>query len=287
MSPAWTSSARAAETAQQHPAGFADLVAKVKPAVISVRVKMDASAEMTGATRSDDDNATPLQPGSPMEKFFQQFGQQFGQNAPNGMQQRHRTITGEGSGFFISADGYAVTNNHVVDHAKSVQVTTDDGTIYTAKVIGTDPKTDVALIKVDGKKDFPFVKFADQAPRIGDWVVAVGNPFGLGGTVTAGIVSARGRDIGAGPYDDYIQIDAPINKGNSGGPAFDVERQRDRRQHGDLLAVRRLGRHRLRHSGRHREDGRGPAQGQRPRHPRLARRADPAGDRRRSPTASA
>src|ERR1700688_595606 len=138
------------------------------------------------------------------------------------MPQGHRTITAEGSGFFVSADGYAVTNNHVVDHAKSVQVTTDDGTVYTAKVVGTDPKTDLALIKVDANKDFPFVKFADQAPRIGDWVVAVGNPFGLGGTVTAGIVSARGRDIGAGPYDDYIQIDAPINKGNSGGPAFDV-----------------------------------------------------------------
>src|SRR6202044_2263014 len=131
-------------------------------------------------------------------------------------------ITGEGSGFFISADGYAVTNNHVVDHAESVQVTTDDGTIYTAKVIGTDKKTDLALIKVDGKKDFSYVKFADQPPRVGDWVVAVGNPFGLGGTVTAGIVSARGRDIGAGPYDDYVQIDAPINKGNSGGPAFDM-----------------------------------------------------------------
>ena len=117
------------------------------------------------------------------------------------------------------------------------------------------------MIKVDGKKDFPYVKFADREPRIGDWVVAVGNPFGLGGTVTAGIVSARGRDIGAGPYDDYIQIDAPINKGNSGGPAFDIERQRDRRQHGDLLAVRRLGRHRLRHPGRHRENGGRPAQG--------------------------
>jgi serine protease Do len=89
-------------------------------------------------------------------------------------------------------------------------------------VIGTDPKTDVALIKVDGKNDFPFVQFADHEPRVGDWVVAVGNPFGLGGTVTAGIVSARGRDIGASAYDDYIQIDAPINKGNSGGPAFDV-----------------------------------------------------------------
>jgi serine protease Do len=115
-----------------------------------------------------------------------------------------------------------VTNNHVVDHAKTVQVTTDDGTKYTAKVVGTDPKTDLALIKVDGKSDFPYVKFADHGPRVGDWVVAVGNPFGLGGTVTAGIVSARGRDIGSGPYDDYIQIDAPINKGNSGGPAFDL-----------------------------------------------------------------
>jgi Trypsin-like peptidase domain len=91
------------------------------------------------------------------------------------------------------------------------------------KVVGADPKTDLALIKVDGKDDFSFVKFAEHAPRVGDWVIAVGNPFGLGGTVTAGIVSARGRDIGAGPYDDYVQIDAPINKGNSGGPAFDVE----------------------------------------------------------------
>ena len=140
---------------------------------------------------------------------------------PNGSPQRRQLVTGEGSGFFISADGYAVTNNHVVDHAKSVEVTTDEGKVYTAKVIGTDQKTDLALIKVDGS-DFPFVKFADHAPRIGDWVVAVGNPFGLGGTVTAGIVSARGRDIGAGPYDDFIQIDAPINKGNSGGPAFDL-----------------------------------------------------------------
>jgi len=116
-----------------------------------------------------------------------------------------------------------VTNNHVVDHAKSVEVTTDNGTIYTAKVVGTDPKTDLAVIKVDGRSDFPYVKFADKAPKVGDWVVAVGNPFGLGGTVTAGIISARGRDIGAGPYDDYVQIDAPINKGNSGGPAFDVD----------------------------------------------------------------
>jgi serine protease Do len=214
--PSSVSSARAADASVTHPESFADLVAKVKPAVISVRVKIDESAKMTGLNQNDEEN-TPLTPGAPMQKFFQQFGQ----NLPNDMQ-RHQMITGVGSGFFISADGYAVTNNHVVDSAKSVQVTTDDGTIYTAKVIGSDPKSDVALIKIDGKNDFPYVKFADQSPRVGDWVVAVGNPFGLGGTVTAGIVSASGRDIGTSAYDDYIQIDAPINKGNSGGPAFDV-----------------------------------------------------------------
>jgi serine protease Do len=157
--------------------------------------------------------------GSPFEKFFHQYG--FN-GAPGGMTQRHQIIIGAGSGFFISPGGYAVTNNHVVDHANSVQVTTDDGATYNAKVIGTDPKTDLALIKVNGKSSFAYVKFDDRAPRVGDWVVAVGNPFGLGGTVTAGIVSAQGRDIGSGPYDNYIQIDAPINKGNSGGPAFDM-----------------------------------------------------------------
>ena len=213
------SSAQAAETAQ-HPAGFADLVAKVKPAVISVRVKIDNAAKTADADEKGGNDMLPFRPGSQLDKFFQQFGFK---NMPNGMPRRHEMITGEGSGFFISHDGYAVTNDHVVDHAKSVQVTADDGTTYTAKVIGTDPKTDLALIKVDGKKDFAYVTFADHAPRIGDWVVAVGNPFGLGGTVTAGIVSASGRDIGAGPYDDYIQIDAPINKGNSGGPAFDMD----------------------------------------------------------------
>ena len=214
--------AHAAETTTlAHPPGFAEIVAKVKPAVISVRVKISGSAEPTAMRGDDGDNdqAIPFAPGSPMEKFFQQFGQgRDGQRAAP-----RQTIVGQGSGFFISADGYAVTNNHVVDHATSVQVTTADGTIYKAHVVGTDPKTDLALIKVDGKSDFPFVQFADHAPQVGDWVIAVGNPFGLGGTVTAGIVSASSRDIGSGPYDDYIQIDAPINKGNSGGPAFDVE----------------------------------------------------------------
>ena len=212
--------AKASELSVQRPVGFADIVAKVKPAVISVRVKVSGAAEpaMLGDNSDDEEQQIPAQPGSPLDKFFRQFGQEFGPHAPR----RHGAITGEGSGFFITADGYAVTNNHVVDHATSVQVTTDDGAVYAAKVVGADPKTDLALIKVDGNKELPFVKFAEHAPQVGDWVVAVGNPFGLGGTVTAGIVSARGRDIGAGPYDDYVQIDAPINKGNSGGPAFDV-----------------------------------------------------------------
>jgi serine protease Do len=165
--PASVPSARAAESTVTHPASFADLVTKVKPAVISVRVKIDETAKMTDMSQNGKNN-TPFLPGSPMEKFFKQFGFP---NSPNGMPQRHQMITGVGSGFFISPDGYAVTNNHVVDSAKSVQVTTDDGTIYTAKVIGSDPKTDVALIKVDGKHDFPYVKFADHEPRVGDWVV--------------------------------------------------------------------------------------------------------------------
>jgi serine protease Do len=223
--PVWTASAHAAESTAQAPTGFADLVSKVKPAVISVRVKIDEDGGNAAVTQRDSDGNSD-QSGSP-EQFFQQFGFRGpngfrGFGGPDGIPHQHQVITGEGSGFFISPDGYAVTNNHVVDHAKSVQVTADDGTVYTAKVVGTDQKTDLALIKVDGKKDFSYVKFADQPSRIGDWVVAVGNPFGLGGTVTAGIVSARGRDIGAGPYDDYVQIDAPINKGNSGGPAFDM-----------------------------------------------------------------
>jgi serine protease Do len=158
-----------------------------------------------------------------MERFFRRFG---GGDLPPGLRAIPRgrgMVTGQGSGFFISADGFAVTNNHVVDGADKVEVTTDDGKTFSAKVIGTDARTDLALIKVEGGSNFPFAKLSDGKPRIGDWVLAVGNPFGLGGTVTAGIVSASGRDIGNGPYDDFIQIDAPVNKGNSGGPAFNTE----------------------------------------------------------------
>jgi serine protease Do len=212
------SSVQAAESTQRMPS-FADLVEKAKPAVISVRVKTDAGASMMSF-----DGDSPLAPNAPMERFFRRFGMPFGNGAPDGQRQPHNhPVTGQGSGFFITADGYAVTNNHVVDKANAVEITTDDGKTYSAKVIGTDPRTDIALIKVDGRNDFPFVHLAEKSPRVGDWVVAVGNPFGLGGTVTAGIVSARGRDIGAGPYDDFIQIDASVNKGNSGGPTFDMD----------------------------------------------------------------
>ena len=200
----------------ERPIGFADIVERVKPSVISVKVNIKEKT----ASNDDGDDSSPFQPGSPMERFFRRFGGPDGFPGLKGG--RGRVVQGQGSGFFISADGYAVTNNHVVDGADKVEVTTDDGKTYTAKVIGTDQRTDLALIKVEGSSNFPFAKLADSKPRIGDWVLAVGNPFGLGGTVTAGIVSASGRDIGNGPYDDFIQIDAPVNKGNSGGPAFDT-----------------------------------------------------------------
>src|SRR6478609_1084334 len=202
----------------ERPVGFADIVERVKPSVISVKVNIK---EKTASNDDGDDSSSPFQPGSPMERFFRRFGGPDGFPGQKGG--RGRVVQGQGSGFFISADGFAVTNNHVVDGADKVEVTTDDGKTYSAKVIGTDQRTDLALIKVEGSSNFPFAKLADGKPRIGDWVLAVGNPFGLGGTVTAGIVSASGRDIGNGPYDDFIQIDAPVNKGNSGGPAFNTE----------------------------------------------------------------
>jgi serine protease Do len=207
----------------ERPVGFADIVERVKPSVISVKVNIAEKLAKDDSSNNDD---SPFQPGSPMERFFKRFGGPDG--LPPGLRGGPRgggrgAVTGQGSGFFISADGYAVTNNHVVDGADKVEVTTDDGKTHTAKVIGTDPRTDVALIKVEGASNFPFAKLSEGKPRIGDWVLAVGNPFGLGGTVTAGIVSASGRDIGNGPYDDFIQIDAPVNKGNSGGPAFNTE----------------------------------------------------------------
>jgi serine protease Do len=208
----------------EKPVGFADIVERVKPSVISVKVNISEKLAKDDSSNSQEDSS-PFQPGSPMERFFRRFGGPDGlppglRGGPRG---GGRPVTGQGSGFFISPDGYAVTNNHVVDGSDKVEVTTDDGKTYTAKVIGTDARTDLALIKVEGSSSFAFAKLSEGKPRIGDWVLAVGNPFGLGGTVTAGIVSASGRDIGSGPYDDFIQIDAPVNKGNSGGPAFNTE----------------------------------------------------------------
>ncbi|GEP11328.1 Do family serine endopeptidase [Methylobacterium gnaphalii] len=203
--------------APEHPPGsFAGIVNKVKPAVVAVKVKLDDSAD-------DDGEGGPGQPNlQQVPPQLREFFKRFGQGGPNGSPQRHSERGAVGSGFIISVDGYVVTNNHVVSRAKSVQVTLDDTRTLDAKVIGTDPKTDVALLKIKDSGTYPYVQFGKSAPQVGDWVVAIGNPFGLGGTVTAGIVSARGRDIGAGPYDDFLQIDAPINKGNSGGPDFNV-----------------------------------------------------------------
>lgn len=198
--------------------GFSDLVTAVKPAVVSVRVKARGDAtEVSGFPGGEN----PFE-GTPFEKFFKDLPQN-GRNGRMMPQQQRPVIQGQGSGFFVSADGYIVTNNHVVKNAIEVEIVTDAGKTFKARVIGTDPKTDLALIKVDAKKEFPFVKLAQDKPRVGEWVVAMGNPFGLGGTVTAGIVSAEGRDIGSGPYDDYIQIDAPVNRGNSGGPTFNLK----------------------------------------------------------------
>lgn len=170
-----------------------------------------------------------------MRRFFREFEERFGENrGDRGGEQRSQPrrgpgMMGQGSGFIISEDGYVVTNNHVTSGAGKITVKSTDGKSYEATLIGSDQRTDLALLKIEADEPLPFVSFADSRPRVGQWVVAVGNPFGLGGTVTAGIVSADGRDIGAGPYDDFLQIDAPVNRGNSGGPTFNI--------HGEVIGV--------------------------------------------------
>jgi len=203
--------------APAQPFGFADVVQKVRPAVVSIKVKTETT---TDASDDGDDNNNGA-PSNPFEFFFN--GPGGGGGMQHGRPQKQFGMA-LGSGFFISDDGYVVTNNHVVDHAQEVDVVTDGGKTYTAKVIGVDPKTDLALLKVaDKDAKFPFVQLELQnEPRVGDWVLAVGNPYGLGGTVTAGIVSARGRDLNNSTYNDFLQIDAPVNRGNSGGPTFDL-----------------------------------------------------------------
>jgi len=197
------------------PLSFADLVAKVSPAVVSINVKSDVKV-------ADNEMQIPGLPDLPEDNPLYDFFKQFRKGMPQPPTKPNPSLA-QGSGFFISSDGYVVTNNHVVEDAEDITVTLDNGEKYPAKLVGTDARTDVALVKVTAEgKTFPFVEFSSKDPRVGDWVLAVGNPFGLGGTVTAGIISAHNRDIGSGPYD-YLQIDAAVNRGNSGGPSFDLD----------------------------------------------------------------
>ncbi|MGL5736899.1 MAG: S1C family serine protease [Beijerinckiaceae bacterium] len=203
------------------PVSFADVVERVSPAVVSVKVSAVRQAAMDDEARPFDPRMIPED--HPLRRFFDRRGEGglFGERG----ERRHRPerrAQSQGSGFFISADGEIVTNHHVVQGASEVEIVTKDGRTLAARVVGADPRTDLALLKVKDGGNFPYVTLAKSAPRVGDWVMAVGNPFGLGGTVTSGIVSARGRDIGAGPYDDFLQIDAAVNRGNSGGPTFDL-----------------------------------------------------------------
>ena len=190
--------------------GFADLVSTVRPAVVNV--------EVTRAVRpAAQSHAWRQRPGTEIPEFFRRFLPMPWNGAPGAPR-----AEGVGSGFIIDASGLVVTSHHVVKGADTVTVTLHDGRELEARVAGADPKTDLALLEIDAGEALPTVEFGDSdTTRVGDWVVAMGSPFGLGGTVTAGIVSARGRDIGSGPYDDYLQLDAPINRGSSGGPLFD------------------------------------------------------------------
>jgi len=193
---------------------FADVVERVKGAVVNVAVT-ERLAKAHGTPRMMIPEDGPA--GELFRRFFGEKGlPELGDMVP-------REVEGQGSGFVIDPAGYIVTNHHVIDGAKEITVSLADGSKHKARVQGRDDKTDIAVLKIDAEKPLPYVQFGDSdAVRIGEWVLAVGNPFGLGGTVTAGIVSARGRDIQSGPYDDYLQVDAPINRGNSGGPLFDT-----------------------------------------------------------------
>jgi len=214
------------------PTTFADLAARVKPSVVSISIVNDGGAARVaekGGKGGPNLNIPELPEDHPLHDFFKNLPKEFGGQGQQGEGgQRRGPIQAQGSGFVVSSDGFVVTNNHVIDGATKIQVAFDEGEKYDAKLVGTDQRTDVALLKIQSSKTFPAVKFAEKTPRVGDWVLAVGNPFGLGGTVTAGIVSALARDIGSGPYD-YLQIDAAVNRGNSGGPTFNLA--------GDVIGV--------------------------------------------------
>lgn len=225
------------------PLSFADIVERVKPSVVSISVTNGGDSKVAelrkgGKGPQGGPQGGPkggggvpglpdLPPDHPLNDFFKNFPRGGGGGAPDA---EERPSLAQGSGFVISADGYVVTNNHVVENATKITVSFDEKEKYEAELIGTDPRTDLGLLKIKPKteKTFPFVKFATTTGRVGDWVMAVGNPFGLGGTVTAGIISAFGRDIGSGPYD-FLQIDAAVNRGNSGGPTFNLD--------GDVVGV--------------------------------------------------
>jgi serine protease Do len=205
---------------------FAPLVKRVLPAVVNISVSQKGDAQ--AMVEEPELAPSPGFPNSPFDEFLRRF---FEQQNPGGQRHLFPEIPGGqvrrialGSGFIVDPSGYVVTNNHVIGDAGKVEVTLQDNSKYSAKIVGRDPKTDIAVLKIKADKPLPYVTFGDSsAAQVGDWVMAVGNPFGLGGTVTTGIISARGRDIHSGPFDDFLQIDAPINRGNSGGPTFDLE----------------------------------------------------------------
>ncbi|HVA15648.1 MAG TPA: DegQ family serine endoprotease [Stellaceae bacterium] len=216
---------------------FSPLVKKVMPAVVNISATLKPGADLSDEVGNGDDqnqdqdqgpsgpDLGPQQgfPQSPFDEMLRRFFEQQGRQAPRNT---HEHTMALGSGFIIDPTGYIVTNNHVVQQAEKVSVIFQDGSEHPAKIIGRDTKTDLALLKIDAPKPLPYVSWGkSDAEQVGDWVLAVGNPFGLGGSVSPGFVSARGRDIHAGPYDDFLQIDASINRGNSGGPTFNLDGQ--------------------------------------------------------------
>src|SRR3954453_2337750 len=228
QSPPADNSASAAQTLAVPQQSFAPLVKKVLPPVVNISVTEKPGSEQTSAQMPEE-----FRGGAPFDDFLRRF---FDQHGGQGQAMPHPFGGGPndegsgsgrialGSGFIIDPCGTVVTNNHVVGEAAKVSVTLQDNTKYTAKIIGRDPRTDIAVLKIKADKPLPYVSLGDSnAAQIGDWVIAVGNPFGLGGSVTTGIISARGRDIHAGQFDDFLQIDAPINRGNSGGPTFNLK----------------------------------------------------------------
>src|SRR5579872_1746096 len=214
--------------ARPGPDGFADLAEKLLPAVVNVSTTQTLKPDAKSGDKQNEPEMPQFPPGSPFEEFFKDFFKHQGQGQRGGGQPEAlpRKATSLGSGFIIDPRGYVVTNNHVIADSDDITVTLHDNTSLKAEVVGRDSKTDIALLKVKSDKPLPASGWGDSdVSRVGDWVLAIGNPFGLGGSVTAGILSARQRDINSGPYDDFLQTDAAINRGNSGGPMFNMDGQ--------------------------------------------------------------